>query len=172
VGDLPPGPAGSIRDLVERQEETMQSIDRDSLEQEIQEDTDEDLTPEELASQVEVKIRQQRAEYVASTLSMNFSPDGTKLLVTSAGPGDRYFLDLVDLTTGVGPLTLSTTTGWIPSSSFSPDGQQILFESDLPFDSNRGGGRLLYLANSDGSDKHRVVDEDVLGACWHWRAEK
>ena len=73
----------------------------------------------------------------------------------------QFSLYLIDLSTNAEPQLLSTQTSWIPGFTFSPDGQQILFES------NQEGSRLLYIGNSDGTSIRRVVDQTVVGACWY-----
>ena len=45
---------------------------------------------------------------------------------------------------------LTNTNAIDTSPSYSPDGSQIVFESD------RGGRQQLYVMNADGSDQHRI----------------
>ena len=118
----------------------------------------------DLTSDAEPQVLSSETEWVPGYA---FSPDGDRLLFLHviAGGGDKklYSLDLIDLTTHRKPqfLSLSSETEWIPSYAFSPDGQQILFES------NRDGVRALYLANADGGDIHPIVEQGALNPCWH-----
>ena len=50
------------------------------------------------------------------------------------------------------------------SPSYSPDGSQIVFESD------RGGGQQIYIMNADGSDQHRISFGDGRDATPVWSA--
>lgn len=167
ANEVSPGLNQRINDLMNPQLELL-DIDRAAIEQEIQDNSDEELTPEELAFRVEVQIRLLTAEHIASTFYVEFSPDGTKLLITRIGTGNRYYLDLIDRTSGESSQsTLSIETEWIPHASFSPDGKQIIFESNLPFDNSATRGHWLYLANADGTGIRRIVEGDVLAPCWH-----
>ena len=99
------------------------------------------------------------------TLFGTISPDGDRLLFLRVIPGgggkELYSLYLIDLTTDEEPKVLSSETEWIPGYAFSPDGQQILFESNL-YD-----GRALYLASADGGDVHPITEQGALNPCWH-----
>jgi TolB protein len=48
------------------------------------------------------------------------------------------------------PRRLSESNGIDTSPSYSPDGRQIVFESD------RSGDQQLYVMNADGTDPHRI----------------
>ena len=89
-------------------------------------------------------------------------------MLTEFGQDDKpqFSLYLIDLSTNAEPQLLSTRTPWVPSFTFSPDGQQILFESNL-FGSKLEDDRLLYIGNSDGTHIQRVVDQTVAGVCWY-----
>jgi len=62
------------------------------------------------------------------------------------GNSDVYLMDL--RTRAVKRLTTDPAIDTAPS--FSPDGRQIVFESD------RGGSQQIYMMNVDGSNQHRV----------------
>ncbi len=121
-------------------------------------DAGEILSDEELESRVDAQLQ----DFTYATLSS----DGTKLLLlqieSDQDEQDLHDLYLVDLKTADDPQNLSHQTDWIPSFAFSPDGQQILFESK-----NQDGGRSLYIADSDDTDVRLLVMQDTLGACWH-----
>jgi hypothetical protein len=144
------------------------------------ENAGETLTDEELKLRVDERLAEGIA--LANTLAKIYgiapigrlSSDGARLiflrvevvdfeLLLSSQPdidGVLFFLYLVDLTSGAEPQVLSSETQWRPGFAFSPDSQEILFES------NREGGRSLYLANANGANIRRIV-EDTQGACWH-----
>jgi Tol biopolymer transport system component len=123
------------------------------------------LSDEEIHALLEDLLAQRRSSFMGLTLFGTISPDGNHLLLLRAVPGgggkELHYLYLIDLTTDAEPRVLSSETEWIPGYAFSPDGQQILFESNL-YD-----GRALYLANADGGDIHPIVEQDALNPCWH-----
>jgi dipeptidyl aminopeptidase/acylaminoacyl peptidase len=163
-------------------------LNKQNIEEEILEaveQTGESLTDEELASRVRDEFTEKTFE-IANQFGLapigSLSPDGTKLLflrvqIIGSNIGDLllsepssaaellYSLYLVDLATGAEPRRLSIETKWRPSFAFSPDGSQILFESNL-FEPDGDGSPTLYLANADGAGRHRIAEEDTLSVCW------
>jgi hypothetical protein len=73
----------------------------------------------------------------------------------------RYYLYLIDLESGEDPALLSSETTWVPSFAFSPDGTQILFESNL-----YGRSRALYLADAENRARQRISEGGVEAFCW------
>jgi TolB protein len=139
---------------------------REQVRQQVKQEADEaeeSLSDDELERRVEERLQEKVASYVRASLLGILSPDGKKLLFLRYEVREKilYSLYLIDLETGEEPLVLSAETDWIPVATFSPDGRQILFES------NRDGGRSLYLANADGTSILRVVKEGALNPCWH-----
>jgi len=68
------------------------------------------------------------------------------MTLETAGNSDIYVMDL--RTRQTKRLTYDPSIDTAPS--FSPDGKQIVFESD------RGGGQQVYVMNADGSNQHRI----------------
>lgn len=172
VRRLAPRLSERVTELLERQAVTMESWlaeERRELEKDIREyaDSQEDVSfsDEEIDALLEELLAQRRSSFMGLTLFGTISPDGNRLLLLRAVPGgggkELHSLYLIDLTTDAEPKVLSSETEWIPGYAFSPDGQQILFESNL-YD-----GRALYLADADGGDIHPIVEQDALNPCWH-----
>lgn len=169
---LAPRLSDRVTELLERQAVIIESWlaeERKKLEKEIKEEADsqEDVSfsDEEMDTLLEELLAQRRASFMGLTIFGTISPDGNRLFLLRAVPGgggkDLHSLYLIDLTSDETPQVLSSETEWIPSYAFSPDGQQILFESNL-YD-----GRALYLADADGGDIHPIVEQDALNPCWH-----
>jgi dipeptidyl aminopeptidase/acylaminoacyl peptidase len=171
---------GMIETLRQQEALVQKAIVAEQLTEEIEEQAagaGKDLNDEELAYRVkeqleilsdeEIKLRvedlheNELSKLVSSTLFGILSPDGKKLLVLRQDYDFLYSLYLVDLEAGTKNIDLSSDTEWVPSFGFSSDGRHILFES------SRDGGRSLYLANADGSDIRRVVEQGALSPCWH-----
>jgi hypothetical protein len=92
------------------------------------------------------------------------SPDGRRLLLlTATGISteiNQYYLHLINLETS-NRIPLSSATDWTPAFLFSPDGRQIIFES------NSQGDRAWYLGSSDGSQIVRLSIQGITALCWH-----
>ena len=92
------------------------------------------------------------------------SPDGRHLLLLTATgtstENTRYYLHLINLETSI-RIPLSSETDWTPAFLFSPDGRQIIFES------NSQGDRAWYLGSSDGSHTIRLPIQGITALCWH-----
>lgn len=91
------------------------------------------------------------------------SPDGKHLLLISAATYDtdktKYSLNLINLETDTN-YPLSVNSDWIPSSLFSPDGKQVIYES------NMRGKRSWYLLTLDGSDPIKLNLQGITALCW------
>ena len=169
--DLVPKLAAGVTTLLNRQAAGIQRVltpKRSELREQIKQkatDAGEALGEEELERQVENEFQQLVSDVFGSSLFGSLSPDGTKLffLRVEAGEGDKwlYSLYLIDLATGAEPRVLSSETEWVPSFSFSPNSRQMLFES------NRDGGRSLYLANSNGTNIQRLPVQRAFNPCWY-----
>lgn len=122
---------------------------------------------------------EQLADYYFHILSPGWisvigSPDGKKYLILSfeeIESGDdsitEYFLYLVDFDAGTNTV-LSSKTNWEPFFSFSPDGTQILFESNIQFKSGADGVHNWYLSNLDLFDMNLLnLPEDATDIQWH-----
>lgn len=92
-----------------------------------------------------------------------FSPDASKILV-EVQRGEDYETMTYDLllinTDRSGRIYLATQAAWEVGADFSPDSQWLVF------DSNREGGRAVYIARADGSDITKLVD-DGYAPTWH-----
>lgn len=103
-------------------------------------------------------------ETVLSSIAGISSPDGKHLALISttdiSESRKSYSLDLINLEEDQ-RVTLSSNTDWAPGFLFSPDSNQILYESNLE------GERKWYLAESDGSGKRSVSLTDATTVCWH-----
>jgi TolB protein len=83
------------------------------------------------------------------TFAPRWSPDGKTILYSMAVAGNTDVYKIA--ATGVGiPLRLTNTPGIDVGGSFSPDGTQIVFESD------RSGSQQVYVMSVDGSNPRRI----------------
>jgi hypothetical protein len=167
------GLSAGLATLLDRQAAIVEAelrarLARESLEEQFRQEAEEAgevLSEQELDARVEDQLEAYRSLLLDLTLFGTLSPGGTRLLFLLAefSEDDRplYSLYLIDLATGAEPQPLSSGTEWQPSFAFSPDGRQVLFES------NREGARSLYLASSDGTNIRRVALQEALSPCWH-----
>ena len=89
-----------------------------------------------------------------------WSPDGTRIVFFACGPQcrpnrqDVYVMDAVGAEQGAGNVRQLTDTPSIvdESPAWSPDGSQILFQSD------RDGNFEIYVMNSDGSGQANLTN--------------
>jgi len=100
-----------------------------------------------------------------------WSPDGTQIAFFACGPQcrpnrqDVYVMDAEGAEQGAGNMRQLTDTPSIvdESPAWSPDGSQILFQSD------RDGNFEIYVMNADGSQQRRLTN-DWGGDYWPvWR---
>lgn len=87
------------------------------------------------------------------TFAPRFSPDGQRVVMSLGTPDGSTSIYEMDLRTRQ-PRQLTQTTGIDTSPSYSPEGRQIVFESD------RDGSQQLYVMNADGSGIQRISAGD------------
>ena len=89
-------------------------------------------------------------DFPGMTFAPRFSPDGKKIVMSYADPeignSEIYILDLATRVSK----RITHSSAIDVSASFSPDGKQIVFNSD------RSGQRHLYIANIDGKNIKRI----------------
>jgi WD40 repeat protein len=91
------------------------------------------------------------------------SPDGTKLVFrtrTGADPNFTYGLYALDLSVNTGSFVqLVTNANFRLNFAFSPDGQELVYESN-------DGGQSVWLAKADGTNARKLADGASLPE-WH-----
>lgn len=83
------------------------------------------------------------------TLAPRWSPDG-KWVLYSMASGGRTDIYRISSAGGGTPQRLTNGPGINIGGSYSPDGSQIVFESD------RSGSQQVYVMNADGSNQRRI----------------
>jgi TolB protein len=99
--------------------------------------------------QLETGQREKVGDFPGITIAPRFSPDGQKVvmsLLQDDGSANLYTMDL--RSRAVTRLTQSAAID--TGASYSPDGSQIVFESD------RGGKQQLYVMSAGGSEPNRI----------------
>ena len=99
--------------------------------------------------QLETGQREKVGDFPGITIAPRFSPDGQKVvmsLLQDNGSANLYTMDL--RSRSVTRLTQSAAID--TGASYSPDGGQIVFESD------RGGKQQLYVMSAGGSEPNRI----------------
>jgi TolB protein len=99
--------------------------------------------------QLETGQREKVGDFPGITIAPRFSPDGQKVvmsLLQDDGSANLYTMDL--RSRAVTRLTQSAAID--TGASYSPDGAQIVFESD------RGGKQQLYVMSAGGSEPKRI----------------
>jgi TolB protein len=99
--------------------------------------------------QLETGQREKVGDFPGITIAPRFSPDGQKVvmsLLQDDGSANLYTMDL--RSRAVTRLTQSAAID--TGASYSPDGGQIVFESD------RGGKQQLYVMSAGGSEPNRI----------------
>jgi TolB protein len=99
--------------------------------------------------QLETGQREKVGDFPGITIAPRFSPDGQKVvmsLLEDNGSANLYTMDL--RSRSVTRLTQSAAID--TGASYSPDGSQIVFESD------RGGKQQLYVMSAGGSEPNRI----------------
>ncbi len=106
-------------------------------------------TPRVYILDIETGHQELLGNFPGMTFAPRFSPDSSKVLLSfaSSGKSDIYEMNL----TGQKEIKQLTKNNSIDTSaSYSPDGKQIVFNSD------RGGDQQLYIMDSDGSNVNRI----------------
>ncbi|MBZ9654640.1 Tol-Pal system beta propeller repeat protein TolB [Phyllobacterium lublinensis] len=99
--------------------------------------------------QLETGQRELVGNFPGMTIAPRFSPDGQKVvmsLLQEDGSANVYTMDLRSRTT----TRLTSTSAIDTGASYSPDGSQVVFESD------RGGRPQIYKMGADGSNPQRI----------------
>jgi TolB protein len=99
--------------------------------------------------QLETGQRELVGNFPGMTIAPRFSPDGQKVvmsLLQEDGSANVYTMDLRSRTT----TRLTSTSAIDTGASYSPDGSQVVFESD------RGGRPQIYKMAADGSNPQRI----------------
>ncbi|MGH6858930.1 MAG: Tol-Pal system beta propeller repeat protein TolB [Phyllobacterium sp.] len=99
--------------------------------------------------QLETGQRELVGNFPGMTIAPRFSPDGQKVIMSllqEDGSANVYAMDLRSRTT----TRLTSTSAIDTGASYSPDGSQVVFESD------RGGRPQIYKMGADGSNPQRI----------------
>ncbi|RCS23714.1 Tol-Pal system protein TolB [Phyllobacterium salinisoli] len=99
--------------------------------------------------QLDTGQREVVGNFPGMTIAPRFSPDGQKVvmsLLQDDGSANIYTMDLRSRTT----TRLTSSSAIDTGASYSPDGTQIVFESD------RGGRPQIYVMGADGSNPRRI----------------
>jgi TolB protein len=99
--------------------------------------------------QLETGQRELVGNFPGMTIAPRFSPDGQKVIMSllqEDGSANIYTMDLRSRTT----TRLTSTSAIDTGASYSPDGTQVVFESD------RGGRPQIYKMGADGSNPQRI----------------
>lgn len=103
---------------------------------------------------LETGQRELVGDFPNMTFAPRFSPDGQRVIMSLGAPDGSRSIFEMDLRSRQSR-RLTPQTGAIDTSpSYSPDGRQIVFESD------REGSQELYVMNSDGSGVRRISGAD------------
>ncbi|WP_208113850.1 Tol-Pal system beta propeller repeat protein TolB [Phyllobacterium brassicacearum] len=105
--------------------------------------------PQIFLLQLETGQRELVGKFPGMTIAPRFSPDGQKVvmsLLQEDGSANVYTMDLRSRTT----TRLTSTSAIDTGASYSPDGSQVVFESD------RGGRPQIYKMGADGSNPQRI----------------
>jgi TolB protein len=99
--------------------------------------------------QLDTGQREIVGNFPGMTIAPRFSPDGQKVIMSllqDDGSANIYTMDLRSRQT----TRLTSSTAIDTAASYSPDGTQIVFESD------RGGRPQIYVMGADGSNPRRI----------------
>lgn len=88
------------------------------------------------------------------TFAPRFSPDGQRLLMSYQEAGTSNIIEVDLRSRGARPRQLTTTNAIDTGACYSPNGQQIVFESD------RDGNQQLYVMAAGGSPPRRISSGD------------
>jgi Tol biopolymer transport system component len=90
---------------------------------------------------------------------MDWSPDGTKFVYNTSYPTESSDSEIVIYSFETGVRTnISNNPAFDANPSFSPDGQQVIFNSD------RDGNSEIYVMNVDGSGVRRLTNDPAKEA--------
>lgn len=97
-------------------------------------------------------------------LDFAWSPDGRHLAyITSNNTSRQIFIASVDGSTTT-PLSLSIGDAFPTALAYSPDGSQLVFTAESPFENNGGTPFVhsyLYTMSSDGSNPHKLLEQQA-----------
>ena len=94
----------------------------------------------------------------------SYSPDGLRILFTSARDGDNDIYLMTADGSDILQLTFNDSSDWSPS--WSPDGSRIVFRSD------QDGNREIYIMDSDGSNQIRLTENSATDSFPRWAPRK
>ena len=97
-------------------------------------------------------------DFPGMTFAPRFSPDGNRVIMSIA-VGRRRATSIPSICARIAATQLTDTAAIDTSPCYSPDGAQIVFNSD------RGGSQQLYVMNADGSNIQRISFGS--GTLWH-----
>ena len=109
--------------------------------------------PKVFIMNLETGKRELVGDFPNMTFAPRFSPDGQRVVMSLGTPDGSSSLYEMDLRTRQSR-RLTQTNGIDTGPSYSPDGRQIVFESD------REGSQQLYVMNADGSGVRRISGAD------------
>lgn len=109
--------------------------------------------PKVFIMNLETGKRELVGDFPNMTFAPRFSPDGQRVIMSLGTPDGSSSLYEMDLRTRQSR-RLTQTNGIDTGPSYSPDGRQVVFESD------REGSQQLYIMNSDGSGVRRISGAD------------
>lgn len=109
--------------------------------------------PKVFIMNLETGKRELVGDFPNMTFAPRFSPDGQRVIMSLGTPDGSSSLYEMDLRTRQSR-RLTQTNGIDTGPSYSPDGRQVVFESD------REGSQQLYVMNSDGSGVRRISGAD------------
>jgi WD40 repeat protein len=109
-----------------------------------------ELLPRTITPALEANLFETRN--IQDVTSAAISPDGTKLVVRTGPNEGPWSLWALDLSTNEPWIQLALGAGFPPVYAFSPDGSALVFES------NREGGRAVYLANANGTGIRKLAE--------------
>ena len=102
---------------------------------------------------LETGKRELVGDFPNMTFAPRFSPDGQRVVMSLGTPEGLSSIYEMDLRTRQSR-RLTQSSGIDTGPSYSPDGRQVVFESD------REGSQQLYVMNSDGSGVRRISGSD------------
>ncbi|MEQ1652819.1 MAG: Tol-Pal system beta propeller repeat protein TolB [Hyphomicrobium sp.] len=109
--------------------------------------------PKVFIMNLETGKRELVGDFPNMTFAPRFSPDGQRVVMSLGTPDGESSIYELDLRTRQSR-RLTQSSGIDTGPSYSPDGRQIVFESD------REGSQQLYVMNADGSGVRRLSGAD------------